>query len=91
MRPTVLSTARNDSLREGRELNALFAQLEDLCHDLLDGALPAVKHGADLYGGGFNHGAHCFSFQIDITERPSEHFAPRICRVCTCSDPLNEG
>jgi hypothetical protein len=49
-----IGVIRNDGLGEGRELDALFAQLTDLLHDLLDGTLPAVQHGADLHGGGFN-------------------------------------
>src|SRR5215216_6480669 len=49
----------NHSLGEGRELNILFAQLADLLVDLLDGTLPAIQHGADLHGSGFDDGAHC--------------------------------
>ena len=49
----------NDGLGEGREPDTLFAELADLLHDLFNGADPAVEHGADLHGGGFDDGAHC--------------------------------
>ena len=42
----------NRSCARGSDLIA------DLLHDFLDGALPAVQHGADLHGGGFDGGAH---------------------------------
>ena len=51
----------NDSLRESREPDTLFAQLADLLLDLLDRALPAVQHRADLHGGGFDDRAHRIS------------------------------
>jgi hypothetical protein len=48
----------NHRLGEGGELHALFAELRDLAHDLLDRGLPAVQHGAELHGGGLHEGAH---------------------------------
>src|SRR5258705_1520911 len=61
-----IGVVRDHCLGERRELDALLAQLANLLHNLLDGADPAVEHGADLHGGGFNDGAHCNSFQLDV-------------------------
>ncbi len=52
----------NDRLGEGRVLDALLTQFEDLLDDLFDGALAAVQHGGDLHGGSFDDGAHGYSF-----------------------------
>ena len=46
----------NHRFREGRELDAFFAQLSDFLDDFFDGPGTAVQHGTDLDGGGFYDG-----------------------------------
>jgi hypothetical protein len=53
-----IGIVRHYRLRKGGELYAVATKLNDFLDDLLDSAFAAVKHRADLYGGGFYNG-HC--------------------------------
>jgi len=61
-----VGVVRNDGLGKRRELDTLLAELTDLLHDLLDGALRAVQYRADLHGGGSYDDAHCSNLRWGI-------------------------
>ena len=65
-----IGVVRHHRLREGGELHALAAKLEDFCDDLVHGAFAAVEHRADLYGGGFDDGHGGILFCSSGTSTP---------------------
>src|SRR4051812_46615798 len=48
---------RHHSLREGREVHPLLAELSDLAHDLVDGCLAAIESRTQLHRSGV-HNSH---------------------------------
>ena len=51
-----IGVVRHHRLWEGSKLHALATKLDDLLDNLVHGPFAAVKHRADLYGGGFDDG-----------------------------------